>query len=82
MTTLERLRKLLAQKFALRAEELAPDSTLQSLGIDSLAAFELLFEIEEKFRVTIPHDKLGADTLQDLVAMIDKLLDQQRPQAA
>ena len=38
MTTVERLHKLLAQRFALRAEELAPECTLESLGIDSLGA--------------------------------------------
>ena len=82
MTTLEQLSELLAQKFALRAEELAPECTLKSLGIDSLASLELLFDIEEKFRVTVPHDRVEADTLQALVDLIDKLVIEQRPEAA
>ncbi len=40
---------------ALRASaDLAPDTTLESLGIDSLGLAEILFAIEEAFDVAVP----------------------------
>lgn len=82
MTTREKLYDLISQKFELHPRELNPESTLESLGMDSLAVIELLFDIEESFGLMIPHDNLHINTLGDLTEMIDKLLSIERTQAA
>ncbi|MEU4559499.1 phosphopantetheine-binding protein [Actinoplanes sp. NPDC023936] len=43
-------------------QPLPPDARLQELGLDSMQAVELLFDIEESFDVTLPDDRLTADT--------------------
>lgn len=49
---------------ALRASaDLAPDTTLESLGIDSLGLAEIVFAIEEAFDVAVPFDADGADSV-------------------
>ena len=52
---------------------LTPQATLTDVGVASLDAVELIFDIEEKFNITFPDaraDSLGSDTLQDLVDLV------------
>lgn len=57
------------------ASLLAPQATLKDIGVASLDAVELIFDIEEKFNITFPDsraDSLGSDTLQDLVEAVQQ----------
>ena len=77
MSTLERLRELLARDFDLAPERLQPDATLESLEIDSLRMIEILFRVDEEFGVATPsdHNELREKlrTVGDLAAFIDSL---------
>lgn len=45
------------------------------LGIDSLGVMEVIADIEDKFKLTIPDDALrDIDTIQDVVAAIENKL--------
>jgi acyl carrier protein len=46
---------------------------LESLGVDSLALLELMFEIEEKFGVKIDEDTPPPRICGDVVALIEHL---------
>lgn len=77
MATLERLQSLLARDFGIKAEVLQPDATLESMDIDSLRMLEILFSVEEEFKVTVPSEQAAlrerVKTLGDLAAYIDEL---------
>jgi acyl carrier protein len=85
MSTFERLAKLLQRDFGLQPESLRADATLESLAIDSLQMIEILFSVEEEFRIEVraEHNELRArlKTCGDLAAYIDDLV-QHRPEAA
>ena len=51
------VRELLAAFLKVPPEHLAPETELQELGLDSLAAVELIFEIEERFGVRVPGER-------------------------
>ena len=53
-TTIDRLRVLLVKDYKLDPATLVPDAPLEALGIDSLGVAELMFNIEDEFKVTIP----------------------------
>jgi acyl carrier protein len=78
MTTLERLRALLVRDFDLKAEALQPDATLEGLEIDSLRMIEILFCVEDEFKIVVPAEhaelKSRLRTLGDLAAYIDALV--------
>lgn len=78
MNTFERLGALLRRDFDVKAEALEAEATLESLDIDSLRMIEILFCVEEEFRISVPaeHNELRArlKTLGDLSAYIDSLL--------
>lgn len=71
MTTISALLDLVAEKFDKNLDELSPDTTLESLGIDSLGKIELIFDLEDHFRVRIPNEDAKVDTLGDVAALID-----------
>lgn len=45
---------IIAEQAVLEPQDVAEDSTLESLGIDSLGLVESIFAIEEEFDISIP----------------------------
>lgn len=76
MTTLERLREMLARDFDLDAAALVSGATLESLDIDSLRMIEILFTVEDAFGITVPAEpseiRARVRTLGDLAAYVDE----------
>lgn len=56
--TLERVRRLIAGYLKVSPETIGEDSKLEELGLDSLGALELVFEIEEEFKIKVPDDRI------------------------
>ncbi len=52
--TEENVRELLASFLEVDRARLQSETSLDELGLDSLAAIELIFEIEERFGVRVP----------------------------
>jgi acyl carrier protein len=74
MTTLERLSKILVKNYKIDPARLTLDGPLAELGIDSLGMLELLFFIEDEFKVQLPYESAALPTLGDAVSYIDSLL--------
>ena len=81
-TTIDRLRVLLVKDYKLDPATLLPDAPLDALGIDSLGVAELMFNIEDEFKVTIPGEPVALTTVGDVVGYIDDLIAGQQPDAA
>lgn len=77
-TTQQQLFEIIAKQAKIDVTIIKPESTLKDLGIASLEAIELIFDIEEHFNITFP-DQQGAnfdsDTAQSLVDAVQKALD-------
>lgn len=59
---------LIAQTKGIPASSISLDSTLESLGLDSLDKINLSFAVEEAFSISIPDDRLHQlRTVQDVV---------------
>jgi acyl carrier protein len=56
--TFERVRRLVAQYLKIPPESVGEDSGLEELGLDSLGALELVFQIEEEFKVSVPDSRI------------------------
>ena len=70
--------EIIAKQAKVDISTIKPESTLKDLGIASLDAIELIFDIEEHFDITFP-DQQGAnfdsDTAQSLLDAVQKGLD-------
>ena len=65
---------LFAETFGIAEDRLQPDATLESLGLDSLAVIEFLFQIEDKFGIQIPDQANPPRTLGEMVELIEPLI--------
>jgi len=75
MDTLITLQEILVKDYKVAREKLAPDAHLSALGIDSLGLLELMFKIEDNFKVKIPGDTpTGLVTVQDVCTYIEGLV--------
>jgi acyl carrier protein len=78
-TTQQQVFDIIAKQAKIDVTTITPESTLKDLGIASLEAIELIFDIEEHFNITFP-DQQGAnfdsDTAQSLVDAVQKALDE------
>ena len=67
----EKLVKYAAQQLELDIDEITPESTFESLGIDSLDIVELMMALEEEFDIEIPdEDAEKISVVADAVAYI------------
>ena len=80
--TFERLSAILVKDYKLAPGSLAPDTVLESLGIDSLGTVELLWNIEDEFKLKLPPDPVDLATVGDVVDYIDQLVATQNAAAA
>jgi acyl carrier protein len=60
-------------------ESLDPNRPLQEINIDSLTVLEVMFDVEDKFKIKMPEERVPLKTLQDIVDLVDRLVAEQSP---
>jgi acyl carrier protein len=70
---------IIKKKIRVERDQITMDDRLQDLGLESLDALELVFDIEEKFDVEIPVNANeanigGFETVADIVREVEKLV--------
>jgi acyl carrier protein len=75
MNTLDTIKDLAAKQFGREAHAIDETAPVDTLGIDSLGFLEFLFELEDKFAISIPQESVaGVKTLRELATVIDGLI--------
>ncbi len=86
MTTLQSMQGIFKANFDLAPEVLQREAVLEDLEIDSLSMIEVLFAVEDEFKIVVPHESAAlrgqTKTFGDLVDYVDKLIAAQRPAMA
>lgn len=68
-----RIRSIVHEQRTLEEDALEGDKTLAEVGIDSLDALNILYEIESEFQITIDDDEArGFTRLSELVDLVEK----------
>lgn len=80
-STLERLKKLFVEKFDFKEEVLKAETTVASLGLDSLDMIDFIFAIEDEFKIRIEPSQIKTNNLQEIVEGIEKLISEQQAKA-
>lgn len=73
MSSLKELQDLIQQKYGIDPATLDPHASIRGAGLDSLALVEFLFEVEDKFGLSLPEEYSNIDTLADLAKVVDDL---------
>jgi acyl carrier protein len=67
----------MVEQFDLKLENLTPDATLESLGLDSLSVIEFMFNLEDEFKIKLPDERVEIKTLQDVTNLVDRIIAEQ-----
>jgi len=67
---------IIAKEAGIDRATIAPDSTLKELQIQSLDAVQIIFEIEDHFKITLPDRDPNFDTesVKGLIDAVEKLV--------
>ena len=70
----EKLVNYAAKQLELDADEITPDSTFESLGIDSLDIVEMIMDLESELGVELEMEEQQIATFGELAAFIESKL--------
>jgi acyl carrier protein len=77
---------VIKKKIRVERSEITMDDRLADLGLESLDALELVFDLEEKFDIEIPVNANdaqigGFEKVSDVVAAVQKIIDKKAQSA-
>ena len=72
----EQIIEIIAKQAKIDPAIVRPDATLKDLGVASLDAIEVIFDIEERFDITFPDQgtNFDTDTVQSLIDAVLKAM--------
>ena len=69
------VRTAIAKQKRLEASDISNESSLEQLGISSLDAITIVYEIEELFDIEVPNEELETlGTVQDIILRVESLI--------
>lgn len=77
MSSLATIQRMMVEQFDLKPEDLTPDATLESLGLDSLSVIEFMFNLEDELKIKLPDERVEIKTLQDVTDLVDRIVAEQ-----
>ncbi|PQM55575.1 MAG: phosphopantetheine-binding protein [Rhodobacteraceae bacterium] len=73
---------ILAEQALLSPKDISENSSLDSMGIDSLGLVEIIFSIEEAFNITIPfnandpkNNSFDISSVESIVKAVEQIID-------
>jgi acyl carrier protein len=78
MSTQQEVFEIISKQAKIEIGTITPQSTLKDLGVASLDAIEVIFDIEEHFNINLPNEDTDfeAGTVGHLVEAVDRQLAQ------
>ena len=74
MTTFQTVAKLLAERIEIDVDQIQPETDLATLGADSLTVMELIFDLEDEFKISLGDERPTLVVVQDIVDHIDRYI--------
>ena len=67
---------IIAKEMRVDTSRVSTTSTMEELQVESLDAIQIIFEIEDRFQISIPYDKSihSLNSVGDIVMMVERLL--------
>lgn len=85
MSTLEKIREIVAEQALLDPSDVSDDATLDDLGIDSLGVVEVIYALEETFGISVPFNandpeasEFDISSLPAISAAVERLMAEQK----
>ena len=73
MSSLEKITEIIVNASNCKPEDVTPQAKLEVLGVDSLKAITVIFELEEAFDIEIPNEAIPTIvTVEDILNKLDE----------
>lgn len=70
----QKVAELIAARVHISVEEVSIDSSFQDLGVDSLDALSLIYDLEDEFGIEIPNEEaMNVQTVKQIVKSLGRL---------
>jgi len=77
MSTLSVIQQMIAESAEVPIESLEPNRPLKEIDVDSLTVLEVMFDLEDKFKIKMPEERVPIHTVQDIADLVDRLVAEQ-----
>jgi acyl carrier protein len=79
MNVLDDVKQIIAKQVGMPVEQLSADSRLEAIGVESLDVIEIVFALEEKFKIAIPFNAnesatAAFETIGQIAAAVQQML--------
>ena len=72
--SLEKVAEIIVNTVNCKLEDVQPEAELEALGVDSLKAITVVFELEEAFDIDIPNEVIPSIvTVKDILDKLDEV---------
>lgn len=72
--TITKVAEIISNTVNCKIEDVVMDARLEDLGVDSLKAITILYDLEEEYDIEIPNELIETiQTVADIVCKIDEL---------
>jgi len=72
--SLQKIAEVIVDTAGCKLEDVTPEAELAALGVDSLKAITVLFELEEAFDIEIPNEVIPSIvTVDDIISKIKEI---------
>ena len=70
MAIIDEIQQLLSEELGIPETDIQVDQPLEQYGVDSLALLELMFKLEDHYKIDLPDERVEVKTLQDVVNLV------------
>ena len=79
MAVIDDVKSIIAKQVGIPVEGLSPDSRLDAIGVESLDVIEIVFALEDKYKIGIPFNAnesaaMAFDTVGQVASAVQKLV--------
>ena len=74
MTTFTTVARMLAERIEIDVALIHPETELAALGADSLSVMELIFDLEDEFKISLGDERPTLVVVQDIADHIDRYI--------
>ncbi len=71
---LKTVQEMLCQQYTLTERQVAPEQKLSSLGLDSMSKLEFIYQLEERFSISLAEEQSKQETVSDIVRVVERAL--------
>jgi acyl carrier protein len=69
---LKTVQDMLCKQYALNESQVAANQKLSSLGMDSLSKIEFMYQLEDRFSISLAEERGALDTVADIAQIVER----------